>query len=104
MVNLIDSGIGAFKSTGERISSGLHNATVQNALFGAITFIIVAHPATFNFVDNLLKVKDKNILLLIHSVVFAVIMYFGSLLIFKPVLDMLLREGISTPPTKKTKK
>jgi hypothetical protein len=94
MVNLIDSGVGALKSSGSRIQSGLHNASVQSALFGAITFLIVAHPATFKFVDSVLKIKDKNLLLLVHSLVFAVIMYFGTRLIFKPALDMILREGM----------
>ena len=96
MVNLIDSGVGALKSMGSRIQSGLHNASVQSALFGAITFLIVAHPTTFKLVDSVLKIKDKNLLLLVHSVVFAVIMYFGTRLIFKPALDMILREGLAT--------
>ena len=94
MVNLIDTGVGALKSTASRVSSGLHSASIQSALFGAITFVIVSHPATFNLVGKFLDVKDKNMLLFVHSVVFAVIMYFGTRLIFKPALDMILREGV----------
>ena len=97
MVNLVDSSIGGLvKSTSGRVGSALQSASVQNALFGAVTFIIVSHPATFKIIGKFLDIKDKNMLLLVHSVVFAVIMYFGTRLIFKPALDMVLREGLST--------
>ena len=34
----------------------------------------------------MIEVKDKNILMLLHAVVFAVIMYFGSMYLFAPLL------------------
>ena len=101
MVNLIDSGVGALKSTASRVSSGLHSASIQSALFGAITFVIVSHPTTFKLVGKFLDIKDKNMLLFVHSIVFAVIMYFGTRLIFKPALDMILREGMDTAARKR---
>ena len=45
--------------------------------------------------DTLIDIKDKNILQIIHAFIFAVIMYFGSMYIFGPLLG----EGIVNVPS-----
>lgn len=61
---------------------------VQISIYAAIIFYIVAHPETFKFVDGLLGLggKDKNTLLLVHTAVVAVLMFFGTKMIFDPVM------------------
>jgi len=57
---------------------------IKNSVFAGIVFIIVAHPQTFKLVDSVIKVHNKNLLLLVHAVVVSLIMYFGSLYLFNP--------------------
>jgi hypothetical protein len=75
------------------LNDKMHNTMIQHSVFAGIVFIIVAHPKTFSLVDSVLKVHDKNMLLLIHAVVVSVLMYFGSIYLFEPVQRMLL-EGM----------
>lgn len=75
------------------LNDKMHNTMIQHSVFAGIVFIIVAHPKTFAFVDSIIKVKDKNMLLLVHSAVVVLIMYFGSIYLFEPVQRMLL-EGM----------
>ena len=74
----------------------MHDSLFQHSVFGAIVFLIVSHTDVYKFVGKLIDVKDKNVLMLLHAVVFAVIMYFGSMYLFAP----LLAEGMvgSSPP------
>jgi len=66
---------------------------IKNSVFAGIVFIIVAHPQTFKLVDSVIKVHNKNLLLLVHAVVVSLIMYFGSLYLFIPAQKVLL-EGV----------
>lgn len=75
------------------LNDKMHNTMIQHSVFAGIVFIIVAHPKTFSLVDSVLKVKDKNMLLLVHAAVVVLIMYFGSIYLFEPVQKMLL-EGM----------
>ena len=82
----------------------LNDRLIQVSLYAGVVFWIVAHPETFKFVDGMLDLgKDKNMLLLVHAVVVAVLMYFGTKMIFDPVLRNVI-EGITsgkkTPPKK----
>jgi len=72
------------------MSEKMHDKMIQHSVFAAIVFLIVAHPLTFKTVDSILKVHDKNISLIIHSVVVIIIMYFGSIYIFEPLQKVLL--------------
>ena len=72
------------------INEKMHNKMIQHSVFAGIVFLIIAHPKAFQFVDSIIKVHDKNILLLVHAVVVSLIMYFGSLYIFEPVQQVLL--------------
>jgi|TARA_B110000902_G_scaffold174409_1_gene198029 hypothetical protein len=76
------------------INLKMHDMMIQHSVFAGIVFLIVAHPKTFQFVDSVIKVHDKNALLLVHAVVVALLMYFGSLYIFEPAQKVLL-EGKS---------
>ena len=71
--------------TQQFIREKLHDTMIRNAVFAAIVFLIVGHPATFKFVDSILKVRNAELLVLLHAVVFALIMYFGSIYIFVPI-------------------
>ena len=73
----------------------LHDTMIRNSVFAAIVFLIVGHPATFRFVDNIVKVKNPDLLVLVHAIVFALIMYFGSIYIFMPIQKALL-EGFKS--------
>jgi len=76
----------------------LNDRMVQISIYAAIVFFAVAHPETFKFVDGLIGVgKDKSNLILIHTVVFAVLMYFGTKMIFDPVLRGLV-DGFRSGP------
>ena len=75
--------------------SEMHNTLFQHSVFGAIVFLIVSNTGVYKFVkDTIFKccgVKlDGNTLQLVHAVVFMVIMYFGSMYLFAPLLG----EGI----------
>ena len=67
---------------------------VQHSVYAAVVFLIVAHPETFKMVDNALKKMgvpslDKNVLLLVHAVVFALLMYFGTTMVFDPFVSQI---------------
>ena len=71
----------------------LHDTMIRNSVFAAIVFLIVGNPATFRFVDSIVKVKNPDVLVLVHAVVFALIMYFGSVYVFMPIQEAILKEG-----------
>lgn len=73
----------------------MHDKMIQHSVFAAIVFLIIAHPKTFSLVDSVIKVHDKNLLLLVHAVVVGLLMYFGSLYVFEPVQKVLL-EGMKS--------
>jgi len=75
--------------------SEMHNTLFQHSVFGAIVFLIVSNTDVYKFVGNIIDIKDKNILQIIHAFIFAVIMYFGSMYIFGPLLG----EGIVNVPS-----
>lgn len=71
--------------------SEMHDALFQHSIFGAIVFLIVSNTDVYKFVkDSISKVSgykaDGNTLQFLHAVVFALIMYFGSLWLFGPLL------------------
>ena len=74
----------------------MHDSLFQHSVFGAITFLVLSHSDLYKFVSKLIKVTDQNVLMIIHAIVFAIVMYLGSLFILQP----LLTEGLPTPPPK----
>ena len=78
------------------VHNKLQDSMIRNSLFAGIVFMIVANPAIFRFVGKFIKVSNPNIVLVLNAIVFAVIMYFGSIYIFEPVYTALfLTEGNS---------
>ena len=64
-----------------------HQKTFQIAVVGAILFLVFAHPILFNLVDKLfskvgIELND-TILTIIHSLVFAVGLYYSIVVILK---------------------
>lgn len=73
----------------------MHNSLFQHSVFGAIIFLVVSNTGVYKIVKDIIfdvtgYKADGNTMHLIHAVVFAVIMYFGSLFILAP----LLTEGV----------
>ena len=65
----------------------MHDSLFQHSVFGAIVFLIVSHTDVYKFVGGLIHVTNKNVLMLVHAVVFAVIMYFGSMYILPLLVE-----------------
>ena len=71
--------------------SEMHDTLFQHSIFGAVVFLIVSNTSVYKFVKDMISdvsgVKlDGNTLQLFHAVVFMVIMYFGSMYLFAPLL------------------
>ena len=66
--------------------TNMHDTLFQHSIFGAITFLILSHTDVYKFVGGALKIKDKNILSIVHGIVFAIVMYVGSLYLFYPLM------------------
>ena len=82
---------------------------VQHSVYAAVVFLIVAHPETFKMVDSGLKKMgvpslDKNILLLVHAIVFALLMYFGTTMVFDPFVSQVGQIVSGFTNNKKNKK
>lgn len=86
----------------EGVSSALNEKLVQISVTGAILFYIVASPMLFDFVKRLVKKLlglfgvdfelEGMSLVLFHSVVFGVLLYFSSKYILKHVVDLLKKK------------
>ena len=66
--------------------TNMHDTLFQHSIFGAITFLILSHTDVYKFVGNTLGIKDKNILSIVHGIVFAFVMYVGSVYLFYPLM------------------
>ena len=64
-----------------------HERAFQIALVGAILFLVVAHPILFNLVDRLFSMigvqLGDTLLVVVHSLVFAVALYYSVVVILK---------------------
>jgi len=65
-----------------------HESLFYHSIFGAIIFLIVSHTDVYKFVGSVINVTNKNVLMGVHAVVFAVIMYIGSLFILEPLFEV----------------
>ena len=73
--------------------SEMHDSLFQHSVFAAIVFLIVSHTDVYKFVGGALGVSNKNVLMGVHAVVFAAIMYFGSLYVFGPLVEGVVGGG-----------
>ena len=76
----------------------MHNSLFQHSVFGAIIFLVVSNTGVYKIVKDIIcdvtgYKADGNTMQLIHAVVFAVIMYFGSLFILAPLLTEGVKNG-----------
>lgn len=78
------------KDTKDFVSGKFGNRMVQLSVYAGVLFYVVANPAVFKFMQSLLpgRITSLNQLLL-HSVLFAVLMYVGTTMLFDPVLKEL---------------
>ncbi len=83
---------GILNASYDFLDTQLHNAMVRSSVFAAVVYIIAAHPTTFRLVDSVLNVKDKTALLLVHAVVVGLLMYFGSIYLFTPILKVIFKD------------
>lgn len=84
------------------VSNVLNQKLVQISITGSILFYIVASPFLFDLVKNLLSKLlgllgidfqlDGMQLVLFHSVVFGVLLYFSSKYILKHVVEMVKKK------------
>mgnify|MGYP006979684587 CR=1 FL=1 len=75
------------KDTKNFISEKFANRMVQLSVYAGVLFYIVANPTVFKFMESLLpgKITSLNQLML-HAVLFSVLMYLGTTMLFDPVL------------------
>ena len=64
-----------------------HEKAFQIALVGAILFLVFAHPVLINLVDKLFSMVGiqlgDTLLVILHSLVYAVALYYSALVILK---------------------
>ena len=78
------------KDSKDWVASKWQNRMVQVSVYAGILFYVVANPAVFKFMQGFLPGRVYNMsLLLVHSLLFAVLMYLGTRLFFDPVLSQL---------------
>ena len=84
----MDQGAGALvKDTKSWVTSKWQNRMVQLSVYAGVFFYIVANPAVFRFVESLLPARVTKLnQLLLHSVIFAFLMYFGTVIFLDPLL------------------
>ena len=56
----------------------MHDSLFQHSVFGAITFLVLSHSDLYKFVSKLIKVKDQNVLMILHALEVVGLPYFGS--------------------------
>ena len=64
-----------------------HEKAFQIALVGAILFLVIAHPVLYNLVDRAFSMAGiqlgDTLLTVVHSLVYAVALYYSVLVILK---------------------
>jgi hypothetical protein len=69
------------------VTSLFNEKSFQIALVGAILFLFIAHPVLFDLVDRMFSFVGINLgetlLTVVHSVVFAVALYYSIMVILK---------------------
>ena len=78
------------KDSKDWVSTRWKNRSVQVSVYAGVVFYIVANPSVFKLMRGFLpgRVNHMN-QLIVHSVLFAVLMYIGTRVFFDPVLSQL---------------
>tara|TARA_B100002019_G_C21154826_1_gene540154 strand:- start:678 stop:941 length:264 start_codon:yes stop_codon:yes gene_type:complete len=78
------------KDSKDWVASKWQNRMVQVSVYAGILFYVVANPSVFKFMQGFLPGRINNMsLLLVHSILFAILMYVGTRAFFDPVLSQL---------------
>ena len=87
VANMAKGGVNQVSAT---VKSQWSNRVVQLSLYAAVMFYIVANPEVFKFMMQFLP-KDitRNNQLIVHSVLFAVLVYVGTMYLFDPLAKKL---------------
>ena len=85
---------GAVHSVEHWLENRWHERMVQVSVYAGLVFYLLSNPMVFDFVDKTVKSVagvslGKNGLLIVHSLVFAAVMYFGSRFVLDPLLKSL---------------
>ena len=85
---------GAVHSVEHWLENQWHERMVQVSVYAGLVFYLLSNPMVFDFVDKTVKSVagvslGKNGLLIVHSLVFALVMYFGSRFVLDPLLKNL---------------
>jgi len=93
---------GAVHSVEHWLENQWHERMVQVSIYGGLVFYLLSNPMVFDLVEKTIKsvagiTLGKNYLIIVHSLVFTLVMYFGSRFVLDPLLTNLFaglqREG-----------
>jgi len=63
---------------------------VQLSVYAGVMFYVVANPAVFKFMERFLPSKITHLnQLVVHSVLFVVLVYFGTTIFLDPIMSQL---------------
>jgi hypothetical protein len=78
------------KESEDWVSGKWQNRMVQLSVYAGVMFYVVANPAVFKFMESLLpKRLTRMNQLIVHSVLFAILMYVGTTMFLDPVMSQL---------------
>ena len=78
------------KDSKDWVSGTWQNRMVQLSVFAGVVFYVVANPAVFRFMESLLPKRITHMnQLIVHSLLFAVLMYVGTTMFLDPVMSQL---------------
>jgi len=78
------------KDSKDWVSGTWQNRMVQLSVYAGVVFYIVANPAVFRFMESLLPKRITHMnQLIVHSLLFAVLMYVGTTMFLDPVMSQL---------------
>jgi hypothetical protein len=78
------------KDSKDWVSGTWQNRMVQLSVYAGVVFYVVANPAVFRFMESLLPKRITHMnQLIVHSLLFAVLMYVGTTMFLDPVMSQL---------------
>ena len=81
---------GILKKGGDWVSSTWQSRMVQLSVYAGVMFYVVANPAVFKLMERFLPSKITHMnQLVVHSVLFVVLVYFGTTIFLDPILSQL---------------
>lgn len=83
--------MGSFvKDSKDWVSNKWENRAVQLSVYAGVLFYIVANPSVFKYMERFLPSQITKLnQLIVHSVLFAVLVFVGTRMLFDPMLSHL---------------